>query len=132
MTYRFPVSVKGIILKDRQVLLLKNERDEWELPGGKLELSESPLECLKRELTEELSLTITPVQLIESWVYSIFQDVHVLILAYGCRSPEGYDFKISAEHQCGAWLSLDDLDNIKIPSGYKNAIRLWQDIASKA
>jgi hypothetical protein len=35
--YRFPISIKGVILKESKVILLKNERDEWELPGGKLE-----------------------------------------------------------------------------------------------
>ena len=35
---RFPVSVKGIVYHNGKIVLLKNERDEWELPGGKLEL----------------------------------------------------------------------------------------------
>jgi hypothetical protein len=38
MTYRpalFPVSVKAVIVQNGKVLL-RNERDEWELPGGKL------------------------------------------------------------------------------------------------
>lgn len=38
----FPVSVKGVVVRDGRVLLLRNERDEWELPGGKLELGEEP------------------------------------------------------------------------------------------
>lgn len=37
--YRFPVSVKGVIYHNGKVVLLKNERDEWELSGGKLELA---------------------------------------------------------------------------------------------
>jgi hypothetical protein len=35
----FPVSVKGVAVQYGRVLLLENERAEWELPGGKLELS---------------------------------------------------------------------------------------------
>src|ERR1035438_4625970 len=30
----FPVSVKGVAVRDGQVLLLENERAEWELPSG--------------------------------------------------------------------------------------------------
>ena len=41
---RFPVSIKGVVIRGDKVILLRNERDEWELPGGKLELSESPEE----------------------------------------------------------------------------------------
>ena len=35
MTHAFPVSVKGVTVQGGRVLLLQNERDEWELPGGK-------------------------------------------------------------------------------------------------
>ena len=36
--YRFPVSVKGIVVRDGAVVLVHNQRDEWELRGGKLEI----------------------------------------------------------------------------------------------
>jgi 8-oxo-dGTP pyrophosphatase MutT (NUDIX family) len=45
----YPVSVKGVVVRDDRVLLLRNERDEWELPGGKLELGEEPPACVARE-----------------------------------------------------------------------------------
>ena len=54
--YRFPVSVKGIVYFNGKVVLLKNERDEWELPGGKLELGETPEACVIREIEEVPSL----------------------------------------------------------------------------
>ena len=34
--HAFPVSVKGVAVQNGRVLLLENERGEWELPGGKL------------------------------------------------------------------------------------------------
>jgi ADP-ribose pyrophosphatase YjhB (NUDIX family) len=34
---RLPVSVKGVVLDEEKVILLENERGEWELPGGRLE-----------------------------------------------------------------------------------------------
>jgi 8-oxo-dGTP pyrophosphatase MutT (NUDIX family) len=40
--HAFPVSVKGVAVQGGMVLLLENERNEWELPGGKLELREKP------------------------------------------------------------------------------------------
>ena len=32
----FAVSIKGVVFIDDRVVLLKNEREEWELPGGRL------------------------------------------------------------------------------------------------
>jgi hypothetical protein len=42
----FPVSIKGVLLDDDRVVLLENERQEWELPGGRLEAGEDPPVCL--------------------------------------------------------------------------------------
>ena len=42
LAHRFPVSVKGIVRIEGRFVLLLNDRDEWELPGGKLELGETP------------------------------------------------------------------------------------------
>jgi 8-oxo-dGTP pyrophosphatase MutT (NUDIX family) len=56
--YRFPVSVKGVVFLDSRVALLQNRRDEWELPGGKLELGETPESCIAREILEELNLRV--------------------------------------------------------------------------
>jgi 8-oxo-dGTP pyrophosphatase MutT (NUDIX family) len=66
------VSVKGVVLtQDRCVVLLKNDRDEWELPGGKLERSEAPELCVARELEEELAITVRVGPLIDSWLYEV-------------------------------------------------------------
>jgi GNAT superfamily N-acetyltransferase len=42
----FPVSVKGVLFESGRVVLLENERREWELPGGRLETGEDPATCL--------------------------------------------------------------------------------------
>src|SRR4029453_15101681 len=55
-TVRFPVSVKGVVLRDDRVVLMSNPRGEWELPGGKLEPDETPERCVAREIAEELGL----------------------------------------------------------------------------
>ncbi|MFD2235322.1 NUDIX domain-containing protein [Phaeospirillum tilakii] len=44
---RFPVSVKGVLFSESKVVLLENERSEWELPGGKLDTGEAPSQCVR-------------------------------------------------------------------------------------
>ncbi len=42
----YPTSVKGVLLLDGQVLLVKNSRDEWELPGGRIDAGEDHAQTL--------------------------------------------------------------------------------------
>src|ERR1700680_501242 len=123
--HRFPVSVKGVVIRDGRVILLRNERDEWELPGGKLELSESPEQCLAREMAEELQLEIVPESILNSWIYTIVRGVDVLILAYGCLESSRDDAVLSDEHKELRWFPLADIDPLRMPEGYKASIRAW-------
>ena|SRR5436190_4219884 len=123
--FRFPVSVKGIVVRGDKVALLRNDRDEWELPGGKLELSESPERCLAREIAEELKLEVEPEKIVGSWVYTIAPDVHVLVLTYGCSESSPDEAVLSDEHKELRWFSLGEIDQLKMPDGYKESIRAW-------
>lgn len=49
-------AINAAIIKHKKILLVK-KKDIWILPGGKLEEHESHLECLAREMKEELSGT---------------------------------------------------------------------------
>ena len=122
---RFPVAVKGVLIRDGKVILLRNDRDEWELPGGKLELSESPEQCLAREIAEELQLAIEPESILDSWVYTIASSVHVLVIAYGCVESSLGEPVVSHEHKELQWFPLAEIDTLKLPDGYKTSIRSW-------
>jgi len=60
----------------------------WEFPGGKREPQESFEECLRRELTEELSATFTIGKLVETvrWEYP---DRQVVLRFYECHLESG-------------------------------------------
>jgi len=123
--HRFPVSVKGILLRADTVVLVKNRRDEWELPGGKLELGEAPERCVAREIEEELGLEVEPVGPVDAWVYTIAEGIHVLIVTYGCVEREQRAAVLSDEHTRLAWVELAAVEGLRMPDGYKRSIARW-------
>jgi 8-oxo-dGTP pyrophosphatase MutT (NUDIX family) len=107
------------------VILLKNERDEWELPGGKLEVGEHPETSVKREIREELGLEVEPSRILDSWVYEIRPTVPVLIVTYGCVELSRAVARLSNEHREVAWFELRAVEALPMPTGYKRSVATW-------
>ncbi len=86
--YSVPISVKGIVLEDDKIWLRKNERNEWELPGGKLDEGEQPIETVVREMEEELGLEVIVSDLVHAHLYKIKksndESKGVLVISYLC------------------------------------------------
>lgn len=122
----FPVSVKGVVVRDERVLLLRNERHEWELPGGKIEVGETPETCLAREIEEETAWPVVIGPILDSWTYHITTvDRHVFIVTYGCRPVSGGDLRVSSEHKEAALFTQDQVGDLPMPEGYKRSIAAW-------
>ncbi|WP_414167205.1 NUDIX hydrolase [Streptoverticillium reticulum] len=133
MTYTpptWPVSVKAVALDIRQrVLLLKNERQEWELPGGRLERADdSPETTVERELLEETGWEVKTGPLIDGgvWIYEPIPGRRVLIVTYGCTvlTPDRTPV-ISHEHKEIGLFTADEVPGLNMPDGYKRAIAAW-------
>src|SRR5215469_13238479 len=121
----FPVSVKAVLVRDGRVLLLKNEREEWELPGGKLELGEEPPACVAREITEETGLPVTTGPILDAWQYHIREGRDVLIVTYGCHSASSESPRLSDEHKELGFFTEAEAADLSMPAGYKQSIRSW-------
>ncbi|MEU5425575.1 NUDIX hydrolase [Streptomyces olivoreticuli] len=133
MTYTpptWPVSVKAVALDIHQrVLLLKNERQEWELPGGRLEhADDSPETTVERELLEETGWEVKTGPLIDGgvWIYEPIPGRRVLIVTYGCTvlTPDRTPV-VSHEHKEIGLFTADEVPGLNMPDGYKRAIAVW-------
>jgi 8-oxo-dGTP pyrophosphatase MutT (NUDIX family) len=128
---RFPVSVKGVIFLDARVVLLVNEREEWELPGGRLEAGEDPADCLAREVTEELAIEVTVDTILDCWRYHIAGKAEVVIVTYGCRTRGEAKARVSAEHKALGLFGMEELDGLNMQDGYRRSIRAWDRLLRK-
>lgn len=108
----------GLIRDDRGRYLITQRRRGshlaglWEFPGGKKELHESPQQCLRRELVEELSATFTVGDLVETvrWEYP---DRTVVLHFFACRLESGAIEP--REAQAMAWVAPEELDAYDFP-----------------
>lgn len=121
----WPVSVKGVLFIAREVVLLQNERDEWELPGGRLEAGEEPGSCLAREITEELGIEVTVETLLDCWRYPVLPSREVLIVTYGVRPIAQATLQLSQEHKALGRFPVHEIATLQMPEGYRRSIRDW-------
>jgi 8-oxo-dGTP pyrophosphatase MutT (NUDIX family) len=132
LAHSFPVSVKGVAVQDGRVLLLENERAEWELPGGKLELGEDPPDCVVREIGEEAGWQVAAGPLLDCWQYHIRPGSDVVIVTYGGYVHSTDPPVISNEHKRVGLFTPDQVPELVMPQGYKRSIATWFALARKA
>ena len=120
---RLPVSVKGVLLEEDRVVLLLNEREEWELPGGRLERGEDPVTCLVREFAEELGAAIVAEGILDCWLYEPLPGNEVLIVTYAVRRTNRREFEVSREHRKFGVFPIGELEGLPMPEGYRRSVR---------
>ncbi|MGO4382042.1 NUDIX domain-containing protein [Pseudoduganella sp. RAF19] len=128
----YPVSIKGVLAAPSgEVVLLMNEREEWELPGGRIELGESATECLAREIREELNLDVAVGAPLDSYLFEVIPGKHVFIATYACTLQGAFNAAISHEHKRLGLFAPDMLPE-RLPAGYRASIGAWSDAARAA
>lgn len=118
----YPVSIKGVLRAPTgDVVLLLNEREEWELPGGRIELGETSIECLVREIAEELNLQVEVSALIDTYLFEVVPGKHVFIATYACALVGPFEPTVSHEHKRLGLFAADALP-VNLPEGYRMSI----------
>ena len=118
-------SIKGVLFVDGQVVLVRNPRDEWELPGGRPDGAESPQATLVREFREELGLAIAAVAPIDHYDFEVVPGRTVHIVTYGCALSGTYVPHLGEEHTEVRLFAPERLPAEGLPAGYRKSIAAW-------
>ena len=102
------VAVGVLLQSDGQFLLTSRPEGKvyagyWEFPGGKLEAGESVEQALRRELQEELGITIGPPQV---WKTQMVDYPHALVRLHFCKVWAWQGELQMREGQSHAWQTL--------------------------
>lgn len=126
----------GLVFQNGRVLLSQRlDRDHlgglWEFPGGKIEPGETPDQCLRRELREELDIEVAvgePVAVIEH----AYPERRVRLHFLRCRLVSGQPRAVGC--QAFAWAAAPELAGYDFPAADASLLELlrcspalWRD-----
>ena len=113
-----PISVKAVLVDRGRACLLLNDRDQWELPGGRLERGETPEDCLFREVGEEVGLEVVIERLVDARAFVPAPGKEVFVVVYRCRLARAGKPRLSTEHRQVGWFTLAEMASLVLPAGY--------------
>lgn len=114
------IGVKAIIQNEAgETLLIKRSskydhlENQFDIPGGRINFGEEPLEGLQREIKEETNLDLKEIKRIID-ISTVFknEDKHIVRITYHCTiKPESLPFlKLSEEHIGHVWRNTNNMN----------------------
>ena len=124
------VGVGAVIVEGDRALLVKRANDpykgQWSIPGGRVELGESLVEAICREMREETGLDVEVGPLIEVFERIERDDTgvryHFVVIDYLCTCAGGV-LCAGDDAEDAAWVTSDELDRYDIRESAKAVIR---------
>jgi 8-oxo-dGTP diphosphatase len=131
------VGVGALIFDEGRVLLVKRGnppmQGEWSLPGGALEIGETLVEGVRREVLEETGLSVEPLTIIEVFDRIARDEAgrvqyHYVLVDYLCRVTGGSPACASDAADL-RWAAADELDAIA-PFTREVIMKAWKIAAT--
>ena len=118
--------VAAIIIKDNLYFIAQRNKKKhlglkWEFPGGKVDINESNVEALKREIKEELNIIIDVKNKIAKKIYQD-KKINIILHYYICHIKNGNI--ILNEHENSKWLTKQNLSKYDFVEGDKTILSL--------
>ena len=119
----------AVIWNDQGQILIDRRRPSgslgglWEFPGGKIEPGETILECIKREIWEELGIEIAVGKHLVS-IEHTYTDLRVTLTVHHCYHLTGCPEPIECDEV--RWVQLDELGQYPFPQANEQIIAALQ------
>ncbi len=120
----FHVGIKGLIVKDGKILVLKANPEEmkgdktiyWDLPGGRIKEGDDVKTTLHKEMEEELGLGSQDFEIGNEFHGAVSNleiptdrgKVGLVLHIYLCTLKTNKEFKLSFEHTEYKWATIDE------------------------
>lgn len=124
MTKKIGAGILLINSKNELLLLLRDNRpdipypDKWDIPGGHVEIGETPGETIRREMIEEMSLELGEIKL-----FRIYEEDDLIDNLFWKRielNPDEIDLK---EGQRLAYFSRDQIAQMQLAFNYNTVVK---------
>lgn len=120
------VSCAIIEKEDRTLIALRSETmtnpNKWEFPGGKLDNGETPWNALKREIKEELNLSIEMIHQLEEHIYS-YPNFTICLYPFVCSAAGDM---ILLEHSKAEYLDLKTIETITLSNADIGVLEMYK------
>jgi len=107
------LAAKAFVINDRGELLIIKRRpndvhspDVWEVPGGRLEVGEDPIEGVQRETREEVSIEIDVQEPLGVRSFTRDDGQHITMMVFRAK-PCTTGIVLSEEHTAFEWVPMD-------------------------
>ena len=118
-------AVKALIVNECSFLALRDSKHpKYELPGGRMEFSETAEETVIREVMEETGLQIAPISLLDTWNF-VSETRQITGIIYLCKIINGDKVNLSDEHDVYEWLPATAESFEKMNRLFAPQMRKW-------
>lgn len=109
-------------------MVVQDNKGVWQLPGGRINKDEKPLEGLGREIREELGIEIEPKNIFDTFVFTSASGTNHFVVVYLCgggpkdltrlKFPDG-------EIKNMRWVGKKEVDEVPLLQEYKEVLHKY-------
>lgn len=120
----------ALIREEDKILIAQRGRSKrfgwkWEFPGGKVRADETPEDCLRREIKEELNLEIQ-VEKHFCTTHHQYPDFYIELIAFWC-SIVGGTMKL-VDHEQVLWVTVSEMNQYTFVEADLNVISALEKV----